>query len=206
MWFNFLQMESITFFLESWWYPVPKSTKSWPYKSPKVAKKGLCDAESAFGGENFNVDESEWKDCKKTLMRTKLVIRTAADLSSDIIVEKEVRVGIDGVLQASQPLGHLLCLPVQHVHVRHPLRLVQLRLLSMLPLWQDDSQTWHVHVSQGGSAEYVVRALQLDVFMTSCRGFPDLTASHEHQALSDVSSHNASQWWLLGDFLLTLNL
>ena len=75
-------------------------------------------------------------------MRTKLVIRTAADLSSDIIVEKEVRVGIDGVLQASQPLGHLLCLPVQHVHVRHPLRLVQLGLLSMLPLWQeDDSQT-----------------------------------------------------------------
>ena len=69
------------------------------------------------------------------------VIRSA-DLPSDIIVEKEVRVGIDGVLQASQPLGHLLRLPVQHVHVRHPLRLVQLGLLSMLPLWQEnDSQT-----------------------------------------------------------------
>ena len=169
-----------------------------------MAKKGLCDAESAFGGENFNIDEGEWKDHKKTLMGTKFVIRTPADLSSDIIVEKEVRVGIDGVLQASQPLGHLLRLPVQHVHVRHPLRLVQLGLLSMLPLWQeDDSQTWHVHVSQGGSAEYVVRALQFDVFMTSCRGFPDLTASHEHQALSDVSSHNDGS---RGDLLFTLKL
>ena len=197
-------MESISSFWDNWWYPVPKSTKSWPYKSPEVVKKGLFDVESAFGGENFNVDGSEWTDCKKTLMATKFVIRTAADLPSDIIVEKEVRVGIDGVLQASQPLGHLLRLPVQHVHVRHPLRLVQLRLLSMLPLWQeDDSQTWHVHVSQGGSAEYVVRALQFDVFMTSCRGFPDLTASHEHQALSDVSSHNDGS---RGDLLFTLKL
>ena len=42
------------------------------------------------------------------------------NLASDIVVEEEVCIGIDGVLQPPQPVGNLLCLPVEHVHVRHP--------------------------------------------------------------------------------------
>ena len=41
-------------------------------------------------------------------------------LASDIVVEEEVCIGIDSILQPPQPVGHLLSLPVEHVHVRHP--------------------------------------------------------------------------------------
>ena len=42
------------------------------------------------------------------------------NLASDIVVEEEVCIGIDSVLQPPQPVGNLLSLPVEHVHVRHP--------------------------------------------------------------------------------------
>ena len=55
-------------------------------------------------------------------------------LSSDIVVEEEVCIGVDSVLQPPQPVRHLLCLPVQHVDVRHLLRSLPQDRVQTFPL------------------------------------------------------------------------
>ena len=110
-------------------------------------------------------------------------------LSSDIVVEEEVCIGVDSVLQPPQPVRHLLCLPVQHVDVRH--------LLRSLP--QDRVQTFPVPTSSSTVSNFTILDSSRLAMQRTCyemRGLgPKLTYSQLTAALAALA-------WHLHDILL----